>query len=112
MTQAGVDIEKYCIKRKLNSLQDVRQQVFEETCSSIRKIIDRNTQSNKESEQQLQQEQDALLDDDYQKALAAIENAQNENDLQYPAGYFKGSKYEINILNACQAKMDMEGWAA
>ncbi|OTG82385.1 ATP-binding protein [Acinetobacter sp. ANC 4648] len=112
MTQAGVDIEKYCIKRKLNSLQDVRQQVFEETCSSIRKIIDRNTQSNQESEQQLQQEQDALLDDDYQKALAAIQNAQNENDLQYPAGYFKGSKYEQNILNACQAKMDMEGWAA
>ncbi|WP_338558177.1 ATP-binding protein [Acinetobacter sp. KS-LM10] len=111
MTQAGIDIDKYCAKRKLNSLQDVRQQVFEETCNSIRKIIDQQAQSNQQSEQQLQQEQDSLLEADYQKALVAIQNAQSSSELQYPADYFKGGKYEQNILNACQAKMDMEGWS-
>ena len=68
MTQAGVDIEKYCAKRKLNSLQDVRQQVFEETCNGIRKIIEQRVQSNQASENQLQQEQDVLLEADYNKA--------------------------------------------
>ena len=112
MTQAGVDIEKYCAKRKLNSLQDVRQQVFEETCNGIRKIIEQRVQSNQASENQLQQEQDVLLEADYNKALAAIQNAQNSHDLEYPANYFSGTKYEIQISNACQAKADMEGWSA
>ena len=112
MTQAGVDIEKYCAKRKLNSLQDVRQQVFEETCNGIRKIIEQRVQSNQASENQLQQEQDALLEADYNKALAAIQNAQNLHDLEYPANYFSRTKFEIQISNACQAKADMEGWSA
>lgn len=60
----------------------------------------------------MQQEHEALLEADYQKALAAIQNAQGANDLKYPAEYFKGGKYEQQILNACQAKMDMEGWSA
>ena len=112
MIEAGIDIDKYCTKRKLNSLQDVRQQVFEETCSSIRKIIKQRAQSNQESEKQLQQEQDTLLQADYEKALVAIQAAESPNDLKYPADYFKGGKYEQEVLNACQAKMDMEGWSA
>lgn len=112
MVQAGVDIERYCSKRKLNSLQDVRQQVFEETCKSIRKIIEQKLQSNKESENQLQQEQDSMFQADFQKALIDIQNAQSPNDLHYPANYFSGSKFEMQINNACQAKADMEGWSA
>lgn len=94
MIEAGIDIEKYCTKRKLNSLQDVRQQVFEETCNSIKRIIEQKAKSNQESGKHLQHEQDALLEADYQKALAAIQNAQSANDLKYPADYFKGGKYE------------------
>lgn len=45
-------------------------------------------------------------------ALKHIEDAQSINDLDYPAKYFKGTKYELNIINACTAKKDMEGWSA
>lgn len=45
MIEAGIDIEKYCTKRKLNSLQDVRQQVFEETCNSIKRIIEQKVKA-------------------------------------------------------------------
>lgn len=112
MTEAGVNIENYCLKRKLNSLQDVRQQVFEETCDGIRKIIERNNASQQASEEQLQQDQNKMLDDDCVKALAAIQKAQSESELNYPTDYFKGTKHENTILKACQAKMDMEGWSA
>ena len=88
------------------------KQVFEETCNSIKRIIAQRSQASQESEKQLQQEQEALLEADYQKAIAAIQNAQSSDELHYPANYFKGSKYEQNILNACQAKSDMEGWSA
>lgn len=112
MTEAGIDIDKYCAKRKLNSLQDVRQQVFEETCASIRRIIEQKAQASQQTERQIQNEHEALLESDYQKALQAIQSAQAAADLQYPAEYFKGTKYEQSILNACQAKSDMEGWSA
>jgi hypothetical protein len=41
MQQAGIDIEKYCIKRGFNSLHDVQQQKFDETCAGIQAIIER-----------------------------------------------------------------------
>ncbi|WP_151829103.1 ATP-binding protein [Acinetobacter radioresistens] len=112
MQQAGIDIEKYCSKRGLNSLHDVQQQKFEETCAGIQKIIERNQQAQQESEKQLQADHEAQAEADYQKALEIIKNAEQESELQYPADYFKGSKYEQLILNACQAKKDMEGWSA
>ena len=112
MTQAGVDIEKYCMDRKLNSLQDVRQQVFKETCDGLQRKIQKMAKSAQEFEAQQFNEQEALLEADYQKALNAIQAAQNSNELQYSADYFKGTKYEQQILNACQAKSDMEGWSA
>lgn len=112
MLQAGIDIEKFCAKRGLNSLHDVQQQKFDETCVGIQKIIQRNQQAHQANEQQLQAEADARLDGDYQIALKDIQNAQNLNDLNRPADYFQGTKYEQHINNACQAKSDMEGWSA
>jgi hypothetical protein len=44
--------------------------------------------------------------------LQDIQKAPNINALNRPAEYFRGSKYEQNILNACQAKSDMEGWSS
>lgn len=112
MTQAGINIESYCAKRKLNSLQDVRQQVFDETCTSIRNIIERTKASQQESDQQLHQDHLNQLNDDCVKALNQIQNAQHEDELNYPREYFHGTAHEQTILKACQAKMDMEGWAA
>lgn len=112
MNQAGINIEAYCAKRKFNSLQDVRQQVFDETCTSIRNIIERNKAAQHESEQQLQQDHLKQLNADCVSALEQIQKAQHEDELQYPRDYFRGTAHEKTILNACQAKMDMEGWAA
>ncbi|MCU4634899.1 ATP-binding protein [Acinetobacter sp. WU_MDCI_Abxa265] len=112
MIQAGIDIEKFCQKRKLNSLLDVKQQVFDETCDGIKKIIERTKLTQNENEQQLKDQQEKTLENEYQLALKHIESAQSFNDLDYPANYFKGTKFEQNIINACTAKKDMEGWSA
>lgn len=111
MQQAGIDIEKYCAKRGLNSLHDVQQQKFDETCAGIHSIIQRTQQAQQANEQQLHAENEARLENDYQAALKDIQNANQINDLNRPATYFKGTKYEQQILNACQAKSDMEGWS-
>lgn len=76
------------------------------------KKAQRNKQAHQDNEQQLQAENDARLDSDYQLALKDIKNASNANVLNRPADYFRGTKYEQQILNACQAKSDMEGWSA
>lgn len=112
MLQAGIDIEKFCQKRSLNSLHDVKQQVFEETCEGIKKIIQQTQQAQQANEQRLIEQQEKTLESEYQIALKHIEAAQSPNDLDYSANYFKGTKYEQNILNACTAKKDMEGWSA
>jgi hypothetical protein len=112
MLQAGIDIEKFCRKRSLNSLHDVKQQVFEETCDGIKKIIQQNQQAQQANEQRLIEQQEKTLENEYQLALKHIEAAQSPNDLDYSANYFKGTKHEQNIINACTAKKDMEGWSA
>lgn len=112
MLQAGIDIEKFCQKRSLNSLHDVKQQVFEETCEGIKKIIQQTQRAQQANEQRLIEQQEKTLESEYQIALKHIEAAQSPNDLDYSANYFKGTKYEQNILNACTAKKDMEGWSA
>ncbi|WP_336936533.1 ATP-binding protein [Acinetobacter beijerinckii] len=112
MQQAGIDIEKYCSKRGFNSLHDVQQQKFDETLAGIQTIIERNKQAHQANEQQLQTESDSRLEKDYKTALQDILKATNINALNKPADYFRGTKFEQNILNACQAKSDMEGWSA
>ncbi|MFV5592809.1 ATP-binding protein [Acinetobacter junii] len=112
MKQAGIDIDNYCRKRGLNSLHDVQQHKFEETCAGIQNIIQRNKQAHQANEKQLQTESDSRLENDYKLALQDIQNATNINALNRPADYFRGTKFEQNILNACQAKSDMEGWSA
>lgn len=112
MLQAGINIENYCLKRGLNSLHDVKQQIFEETCQSIHSMIQNLQKAQKANEKQMQAETDARLESDHQTALKDIQNAKSINDLNKPADYFRGTKYEQSILNACQAKSDMEGWSA
>lgn len=112
MHQAGIDIANYCAKRGLNSLHDVKQQIFEETCDGIKKIIQQNQQAQQANEQLLIEQQEKTLENEYQLALKHIESALRISDLDYPTNYFKGTKYEQNILNACTAKSDMEGWTA
>lgn len=112
MKQAGIDIEKYCLKRGFNSLHDVQQQKFDETCAGIQAIIERNKQAHQANEKQLQTESDSRLESEYNLALQDIQKATNINALNRPAEYFRGTKFEQNILNACQAKSDMEGWSA
>lgn len=112
MHQAGIDITNYCAKRGLNSLHDVKQQIFEETCDGIKKIIQQNQQAQQANERRLIEQQEKTLENEYQLALKHIESAQSFNDLDYPANYFKGTKFEQNIINACTAKKDMEGWSA
>jgi tRNA G18 (ribose-2'-O)-methylase SpoU len=79
---------------------------------AIQNIIQRNKQAHQANEQQLQTESDSRLENDYKLALQDIQNATNINALNRPADYFRGTKFEQNILNACQAKSDMEGWSA
>lgn len=112
MLQAGINIENYCLKRGLNSLHDVKQQIFEETCQSIHSMIQNLQKAQKANEKQMQAETDTRLESDHQTALKDIQNAKSINDLNKPADYFRGTKYEQSILNACQAKSDMEGWSA
>ena len=112
MQQAGINIENYCAKRNLNSLHDVKQQIFDETCQGIHSMIQRSRKAQQENEKQMKSENDARLESDYQTALQDIQNAKSIDDLNKPADYFRGTKHEQEILNACQAKMDMEGWSA
>ncbi|EXS26785.1 AAA domain protein [Acinetobacter sp. 742879] len=57
MQRAGINIENYCLKRKLNSLMDLQQQKFEETKNQLLNIIRKNEQTAREHENQLSQNQ-------------------------------------------------------
>ncbi|EXS35243.1 DUF1071 domain-containing protein [Acinetobacter sp. 826659] len=49
---------------------------------------------------------------EFQQALHAIHNTQNEADLATIYKRFKGTSFENQIVKACKAKKDMEGWSA
>ncbi|MND29410.1 hypothetical protein D3C81_110900 [compost metagenome] len=48
----------------------------------------------------------------FQQALQAIQHTQNEADLATIYKRFKGTSFESQIVKACKAKKDMEGWSA
>lgn len=52
------------------------------------------------------------LTQDFQQALNAIHHADKEADLGPIYKQFKGTCYEAQIVQACKAKKDMEGWSA
>ncbi|MDH0031368.1 MULTISPECIES: ERF family protein [unclassified Acinetobacter] len=52
------------------------------------------------------------LTHDFQQALNSIHHTQNEDDLGVIYRQFKGTRYENQIVQACKAKKDMEGWSA
>lgn len=49
---------------------------------------------------------------EFQQALQAIHQTQNEADLATIYKRFKGTSFESQIVKACKAKKDMEGWSA
>lgn len=52
------------------------------------------------------------LTNDFQQALNAIHHTDKEADLGVIYKQFKGTRYEAQIVQACKAKKDMEGWSA
>lgn len=52
------------------------------------------------------------LTNDFQQALNAIHYTDKEADLGAIYKRFKGTRYENQIVQACKAKKDMEGWSA
>lgn len=54
---------------------------------------------------------DKELAADLQQALAAIDQAPDESELNRAYYYFKGTKHEQTIIKACKAKKDREGWS-
>lgn len=110
MRQAGIDIDAYCRKRQINSLHDIQQQKFDETCKKLRELIQKNQQAQHQATQHADQDIAAQLKNDYEMALQDIQAATQPVELNRPLNYFKGTQYEQGIQNACQAKADMEGW--
>lgn len=62
--------------------------------------------------QQQQQNAAQQLTAEFQQALQAIQHTQNEADLATIYKRFKGTSFESQIVKACKAKKDMEGWSA
>src|SRR5690606_1869853 len=111
MQQAGIDIEKYCAKRGLNSLHDVQQQKFDETCEGIRKIITKISEQAQAATQQNQQAQapgdmKALFDD----ALKSLPHTKDLNILSVALKTFQNTEFYPVILNTCKARADQLGY--
>lgn len=78
----------------------------------------RNQKQQPAQQQRQQQNQTAQpnaaqqLTNDFQQALNAIHHTAKEADLGAIYKQFKGTRYEAQIVQACKAKKDMEGWSA
>ena len=78
----------------------------------------RNQNQQPAQQQRQQQNQTAQpnaaqqLTNDFQQALNAIHHTDKEADLGVIYKQFKGTRYENQIVQACKAKKDMEGWSA
>ena len=59
-----------------------------------------------------QQNTTAQLTQEFQTALKDIQFAKEEAALKPIYQYFKGTRFEEQIVKACKAKKDMEGWSA
>ena len=60
----------------------------------------------------LQQNPQSQLTRDFQAALKDIQFAKEETALKPIYQYFKGTHFEQQIVKACKAKKDLEGWSA
>lgn len=78
----------------------------------------RNQNQPPAQQQRQQQNQNAQpnaaqqLTNDFQQALNAIHHTDKEAELGEIYKQFKGTRYENQIVQACKAKKDMEGWSA
>ncbi|WP_288416204.1 ERF family protein [uncultured Acinetobacter sp.] len=136
---AGVDINKkgmdvaqtfgasssYARKYALNGLfliddtQDPDTDAFQEQQNVTAQ--NQSRQQNKPAQQQanaqqqnpaLQQNPQSQLTRDFQAALKDIQFAKEETALKPIYQYFKGTHFEQQIVKACKAKKDLEGWSA
>lgn len=136
---AGVDINKkgmdvaqtfgasssYARKYALNGLfliddtQDPDTDAFQEQQNVTAQ--NQSRQQNKPAQQQanaqqqnpaLQQTPQSQLTRDFQAALKDIQFAKEETALKPIYQYFKGTHFEQQIVKACKAKKDLEGWSA
>ncbi len=60
----------------------------------------------------LQQNPQSQLTRDFQAALKDIQFAKEKTALKPIYQYFKGTHFEQQIVKACKAKKDLEGWSA
>lgn len=59
---------------------------------------------------QQQQQQKSATQDECNRALNDIQNAQTKQVVDQAYNYFVGTQFEGQITNACQAKCDQMGW--
>lgn len=64
MHQAGVPIDSFCAKRKMNSLMDIKQQVFEETKQKLISMIQNKERTARENDARLNQQNHQSSNDD------------------------------------------------
>lgn len=110
MQQAGIDIEKYCAKRGLNSLHDVQQQKFEETCEGIRGIIAQKSSQAAAQQQSTQNTQKDDLKTRFNQALKTIPQVEDMSVLSSALEIFRNSEFYPTILKTCQARADQLGY--
>lgn len=68
-------------------------------------------QNNKKNQNAAQQQKPKRsIDQLYQDGLDAIQRATDPNILKAVYNTLKGTAYEQNVINACKAKRDLEGW--
>jgi len=125
---AGVDIDKkgmdvaqtfgasssYARKYALNGLfliddtQDPDTDAFQEQ----QKAPAQQQANAQQQNPALQQNPQSQLTRDFQAALKDIQFAKEETALKPIYQYFKGTHFEQQIVKACKAKKDLEGWSA
>lgn len=109
MNQAGINIEKYCQKRGLNSLLDVQQQKFDETRQSIWTIIEKRKAEQQQGQEQPPSNQPSLIDR-FNNALAQIKTTKDPNFLDLCINTFGPTQYSEAIQRACEARAEQMGW--
>lgn len=125
---AGVDIDKkgmdvaqtfgasssYARKYALNGLfliddtQDPDTDAFQEQ----QKAPAQQQANAQQQNPALQQNPQSQLTRDFQAALKDIQFAKEKTALKPIYQYFKGTHFEQQIVKACKAKKDLEGWSA
>ncbi len=133
ITKKGMDVAQtfgasssYARKYALNGLfliddtQDADTDAFHQQTNAPGQNNQQRSQNQPPAQQQQSPQQNQMapanaaqqLTQEFQQALNAIHHADKEADLGVIYKQFKGTRYESQIVKACKAKKDMEGWSA